>query len=540
MSKIATSFKQTRPEGRWDAIIIGSGMGGLTVAAILAKQDYRCLVLEKHYTPGGYTHVFKRKEYEWDVGIHYIGEVHNPDTLMRQFFDYITDGKLHWAEMDEVYDRIIFGEETYDFVKGVSNWIAKLKTYFPAPEDHRAIDEYVNLVFASSRAAKNFYLEKAIPKWQSWLAGSLLRMKYKKYSDQTTLEVLKNLTSNKKLIGVLCGQYGDYGLTPSQSSFAMHASVVKHYFKGGAYPVGGSARIAETIVPLIEKAGGKVFVNAEVTEILVENGKATGVKMADGQELVAERIISSAGIINTYHHLVKPEVAKANKLDQLAEKVEPSASHVCLYVGLKHTAEELDLGTTNYWIYPNNYDHDQNVADFLADPDHTPFPVTYISFPSAKDPDWLNRYPGKSTIEIITIAPYQWFKKFEDKRWKHRGEEYDMIKHQFSERLLEELYKVKPQLKGKIDYHELSSPLSTRHFCNYQQGEIYGISHTPDRFKLREIRAQTPIENLYLTGQDLVTAGIGGALFGGVITASAFLNKNIVKTIMKEREAAAV
>ncbi len=540
MSKLYTSYKQTLPEGNWDAIIIGSGLGGLTVAACLAKQGKKCLVLEQHYVAGGYTHVFKRKDYEWDVGIHYVGEVHNSDSLLRQFFDYITEGQLQWAEMDDVYDRIMFGDATYDFVSGTGNWIARMKEYFPAPEDHRAIDAYVDIVYQSSKAAKNFYLEKAIPKWQSWIAGGLLRKKYKKYSDQTTLEVLQNLTKNEELIGVFCGQYGDYGLTPAVSSFAMHASVVKHYFKGGAYPVGGSQRIAETINPVIEAAGGKIYVNAEVDKILVEDGKATGVRMADGNELRADLVVSGAGLINTYNYMLEESVARAKQLDQLIEKVKPSAAHVCLYIGMKETSEELDLGKTNYWLYPDNYNHDESVERYLADPENSPMPVCYISFPSAKDPDWLNRYPGKSTVEIITLAPYEWFEKWESDRWKKRGPEYEELKEKFAQRLLNELFRIKPHLKGKIDYYELSSPLSTRHFCNYQRGEIYGIDHTPDRFQLREIRAQTPIKNLYLTGQDLVTAGIGGALFGGIITSSAILNTNLVKTILNERQAATV
>ena len=97
----------------YDAIIIGSGMGSLTTAAILAKEGQKVLVLEKHYTSGGFTHVFKRKGYEWDVGIHYIGEVNRPKSVLKNLFDYVSDSKLKWADMGEVYDTIIIGEKKY-------------------------------------------------------------------------------------------------------------------------------------------------------------------------------------------------------------------------------------------------------------------------------------------------------------------------------------------------------------------------------------------------------------------------------------------
>ena len=214
--------------------------------------------------------------------------------------------------------------------------------------------------------------------------------------------------------------------------------------------------------------------------------------------------------------------------------MKPSVSHVCLYIGFQHSVEELGMSKTNLWMYPS-FDHDKNVNDYLEN-SNAPLPVVYASFPSAKDPDWPNRYPGKSAVDLITLAPYEWFAKWEDKRWKKRGEEYESLKENLSQRLLERLYQQMPQLRGKVDYYELSSPLSTRHFVNYQHGEIYGMEHSPERFQQKFVRAQTPIKNLYLTGQDLVSAGVGGALIGGALTVSAILKKDILGKVRKETE----
>ena len=69
---------------KYDAIIIGSGIGGLCSAALLSMKGKKVLVLEKHFKIGGWTHTFRRKNYEWDVGIHYIGKVHNPENPIRE------------------------------------------------------------------------------------------------------------------------------------------------------------------------------------------------------------------------------------------------------------------------------------------------------------------------------------------------------------------------------------------------------------------------------------------------------------------------
>ena len=356
-----------------------------------------------------------------------------------------------------------------------------------------------------------------------------------RYARKTTRETLEGLTRNQRLIGVLTAQWGDYGLPPSQSSFFIHALVAAHYLKGGAYPVGGASRIAATIEPLIEAEGGAVVTSAEVSEILVEKSRAVGVRMADGSELRAPAIISNAGFANTFLRLLPAEVASDLGLQEMTERFEPSTSHLSLYVGLRKTAADLGLKKTNLWIYPD-HDHDQNVERFLADRD-APLPLAYISFPSAKDPDFERRCPGRATIEVVTLAPYDWFRRWEDKPWMKRGEEYMELKQELTERLLEPLYAHCPQVKGKIDHAELSTPLSTRRFTGYPDGEIYGLAATPERFAERGLKPRTPVPGLYLTGSDASTAGVAGALYGGLFAASVVLGRDLRTEVTKGAEA---
>ena len=514
----------------YDSILIGSGMGSLTTAAILAKEGQKVLLLERHYTAGGFTHIFKRKGFEWDVGIHYIGEVQRENAVIKKLFDYISDAQLKWADMGDVYDKIIIGNKEYDFVKGVQNFKDKMLGYFP--DEKKAIDQYVDLVFKAIKTSRNFYMDKALPPIMSKLFGARMRKPFYHFSDKTTYSVLKSITDNEELIKVLSGQYGDYGLPPKQSSFVMHAAVARHYFAGGSFPIGGSSEIVKTIDKVIEKAGGTILISAEVDTVVIENNKAIGVKMKDGKTFLSKNIISGAGVMTTYNKLIPEKIAEKHQLKQQLQTVKRSVSHACLYIGLDGSPEDLNLPKTNYWIYPDKIDHDTAIDNYVNDLD-ADFPVVYISFPSAKDPDWSHRYPGKSTIDIITLLPYGGFKNWDGTRWMKRGAEYDELKEKIAKRLLEVLYKHLPQTKGKIEHHELSTPLTTQHFINYDEGEIYGLDHTPKRFRQRFLQPRTPIKNFYLTGQDVVTAGVAAALFSGVITTSAITGKNIIKKVMK-------
>ena len=236
--------------------------------------------------------------------------------------------------------------------------------------------------------------------------------KYLKFTDRTTYEVLSSLTKNELLIKVLTAQYGDYGLTPRQSSFAMHASVVKHYFWGGSFPIGGSGAIFAMVNEVLEAHGAQIVTNAEVAKIRIEQGKVLGVRMQDGKDIDADQVVSGVGIFNTYQQLVSDNIREKYNFKAHLQKIKPSVGHGCLYIGLKGSPKNLKLPKNNLWIYPKGLDHDQAVEDYLKDYQR-PFPVVYISFPAAKDPSWCERYPDRSTIDIITLLPYQTFVRWE-------------------------------------------------------------------------------------------------------------------------------
>ena len=475
----------------------------------------RVLVLEQHYRAGGYTHSFTRKGYDWDVGVHYVGQLNERSTF-RAMFNRLTDGKLDWAPLPDVYDQIILGDRAYDYVAGWRNFVEKMCSYFPQRED--AIVRYVDLVRRTAKESSLFFLGRALPK-PLGLATLLMQGDFRARAARTTLDVMRELTADEELIAVLTGQYGDYGLPPAQSSFAMHATLVSHYLGGAWYPVGGAERIAQGIAPLIEEAGGHIATSAEVRSIDVEGGCAVGVTMADGTTLRAPIVISDAGVGNTFGKLL-PEGHRPAAWTGALKSVPPSSSWYALYLGFQHTDDELGLNGTNLWIYPDGR-HDENVRAFQADPE-APLPMVYASFPSAKDPDFAKRHPGRATVDLVSMARWEWTEQWQGSSWKRRPAEYEAHKQAITNRLLAVLYTQRPQLRGKVDHVELSTPLTASYFSGFGRGELYGIDHSPARYRL-PIRPKTPVPGLFLAGVDVATCGVGGGLLGGVMAASAVL-----------------
>lgn len=500
---VGHSFKQRPPQGSFDAIVIGSGIGGLVTAAALAKYgSKRVLVLERHYRIGGYTHVFKRPGYEWDVGVHYVGSV-GEGAPLRPLFDRLTDGALRWAPLPDAYDSIELGSRRYELVRGEKNFVASLAKSFP--EERDALEKYLKLVKGAVRR-QQLALFSPLPRGEEALP--------------TTREVLLTLTKNEELIAVLTGQYGDYGMPPARSSFAMHATLVDHYLDGAFYPVGGGSEIARTFAKVIEQGGGHLAHSAEVESVLLEAGAAVGVKLRTGEELRAPLIISDAGVANTSRLVSQLERPTAS----------PSSAYLCLYLGFKHTDAELGLTGTNLWLFPDEH-HDANVDRFSADPE-APFPMLYVSFPSAKDPDFQRRHPGRATIDVITMARWDWFSKWEGTAWQKRGPEYEALKRRFQTRMLEALLTRLPALRGRVDHAELSTPLTAAHFGGHPHGELYGLDSSPARFASPS-RPKTSVPGLFLTGADVASCGVGGAAFGGALCAGAILGPKIVTELMK-------
>jgi len=543
---IAQSFSRDKVPDDLDAIVIGSGIGGMTTAALMAKSGKKVLVLEQHDQAGGCCHSFIDKGYEFDVGIHYIGEM-NHASVNRTLCEQITQGQLEWEPLDPDYDvvSIGFGEENrrYMVKSYLDDWRDYLKTEFPA-EEHSAIDKYFSLVKA---CGKSSYLHGALKLLPLWVVKIVLKLGIirlfnlmsEAYTTRTS-EVVNSLTKNKDLRTIFTYCWGDYGTLPSKSSFSMQATLNRHFSKGGgSYPRGGASEIAFNIIPVIEAAGGRVLVRANVTGIVHKYGKVCGVtvtKGSDSMEIIAPMIISSAGLYNTFLKLLPKELSSKSYYTQVANSLKPGVAAMNVFVGLNISNDELEVRKQNVWSFCESDSEEAASRYFDLEPEEamdTDVPLLFISFPSTKDPEWENHpgRKGKSTLAIVTLANWEWFKQWEDKTVKRRGDDYDELKNCIGHRMIEQTCKLFPQIRDKIDYIDIASPVTNKHYLSAPHGEIYGLDHSKERFDplmVARLRPETDIPGLYMTGQDILTCGFTGALFSGVLTAQVCLGRNVM------------
>ena len=508
--------KHGGPSGPFDAIVIGSGMGGMTTAAMLAELGQRVLVLEQHYVPGGFTHAFKRGPYEWDVGVHAIGEV-GPKAMLGRLLSTLTDHKLEWASLGGVYDEFYYPGMRIDFPDNAADFRSNLVAAFP--DEVEAIDAYLEQVRLVGRGMKGFLKSRAIP--PNWLGKAMGKRMSRGVHDgfsKTAQEVLDEITDNTQLQKVLTGQWGYHGSPPSRAAFAVQALVSRHFMHGAFYPVGGAKQIAIHLLGKVAKAGGWTRVRADVEEILIEKNRAVGVRLKGGEELRAPKVVSAAGVMSTAMRLL-PESARGPWVEEVRALV-PAPAHVCLYLGFKGDIRRAGAGPANKWFY-DVWDSEAGLWDIPLTGELPRCPVLYTSFPSLKDP---THDPGDGvhhTGEVVTFVPYEMFEAWRNQPWRNRDEAYQDLKKRITDQLLSQLFEHLPELESMLDFVELGTPITTEHFCRPMKGSIYGIEPTVQRYACDHLRAHSPIKNLFFAGCEVGAVGVMGAMAGGMLAALA-------------------
>ncbi|MCB1309755.1 MAG: NAD(P)/FAD-dependent oxidoreductase [Leptospiraceae bacterium] len=531
-----TASKDTKAndDQQYDVIFIGSGMGSMACASILAQlRGMRVLMLERHFKMGGFTHVFKREgKYHWDVGVHYIGDLHE-GSMLRHLFDMITRKRVSWNKMPSPFEKFVYPDFTFDVRDSEAQYRADLKSRFP--DSAAAIDHYFEDIKSTASWFGKHVTMKSLPPAIDKIAG-LLRLKGDGHAVMTTGEYMRQNIADEKLRAVLLSQWGDYGLPPATSSFVIHALIVSHYFGGGYYPVGGSGKIAEAIKPIIEEQGGRVLLDHRVDEVIIENNTVKGVRVTEvkgrretEKEFYAPVVVSNVGAYNTYQKLVPASVEIPFRSD--LRQYERGTTNVTLYLGLKNDPRSLGFQGENYWIF-DDYDHDR-IFERRAELLEGKIGCLYLSFPSLKDPE-----ASAHTAEAITFCDYEPFAQWKDQPWLKRDEEYGRLKERITAGILNRLETLFPGFGDLVDYAELSTPLTNEHFTGHAGGNIYGIPCTPDRFQKDWIGVRTPVKNLYLTGADASSPGVAGAMMGGFATATVLLGMGGLMRLFKEMRSA--
>lgn len=525
----------TCSEDRVDVIIIGAGIGGLTAAAILAKHGRSVMVIEKHYALGGCATVFSRvgkgQGYDFDVGLHYIGDC-GPGGLIPRILNGAGVDDIHFLEQaPDGFDTLYFPDFSFKIPRGAETFRASLLSAFP--NEATGIHRYLALLY-QVWALMGLHSEplsafRVLPK-------SLLALRY---LNATVAEFVATCTRDPRLKAILTGQLGVYHQPPSRASLMGHAGVTMHFLHGSFYPAGGGQVLSDRLAEVIESHGNKILLRATVQRILTKNGRVVGVEFNSNalglRTAYACNVISNADIKHTLLNLLGDGALDAGAAAKVRHYDMAPAMGV-VYLGVKRDLAKEGMANTNLRIYPD-YDFEETYRE-AAQGVFSTRPHVFVGNASLKDPHNPKVAPaGVMNMQLMSLAPSNFAAwkvteaDYADGSYrKNRG--YQQVKEEFAARVISETERVIPGLSNDIVFKEIATPLTVMRYTGASNGTSYGISMIPSQFLHRRPGAKTAIKGLLLAGASLRTGhGIFGAMTSGVEAASILLGSGIKHAI---------
>ncbi|HXN10659.1 MAG TPA: NAD(P)/FAD-dependent oxidoreductase, partial [Steroidobacteraceae bacterium] len=490
----------------WDTIVLGSGIGGLTAAAALARCGQRVLVLEQHSVAGGLTQTFQRHDWSFATGVHYVSGVGSgpgADGQLGRILRWLTDGSLQFASCGNPYDIVRLPGFEFGIEHPRAAFRKALDARFPAQP--AAIQEWFDQLDAASQSARSLLVMRGLPTWCAWVWRLWRGAEVRRFSEQTLAEALTAI-DDPQLRAVLGARWGDYGAAPQSAPLLEHALISAAYDSGAYYPVGGPARFAQTLLPVIEAAGGQVRLDADVKQIVLTHGLASAVAFEQHGTQHTEqgaRIISAMGVTNTVACL---DAQVAPTWHASVHAMRPGLSYLALYLGFDGDIAAAGATAANVWIYES-----EDIGRVWQAPADEDAPGLFVSFPSLKDP--ANH--GKHTAEVLALCDAQAFAPWLHVADGERPKAYVTLKHRIEERLLAQFRRHFPALVPMLRFHELSTPVTQRHFVRSPDGAMYGIEISARRLGSDALDVRTPVPGLLLAGQDVSGPGIQAACMSG-------------------------
>lgn len=523
---------RTLDRDSFDAVVIGAGLGGLVAGGILARRGARVLVVDRHYVAGGNATIFKRRGYEFDVGLHYIGGC-GPGGAVPRVLRAAGAEPVEFERLDpDAYDTLVFPDFTFRVPCGLEALRARLLEHFP--DERRGIERYMSLI----------ELLVMLQNGDRTL-GDVLRMVPRaplllRWANSTYKAFLDSCTKNPRLQAVLAGQSGDYALPPSKSAALMGAGLVAHYVNGAYFPRGGGQVPSDRLAEAIERNGGKILLRTSARRIEIENGRVVGVEIENRhfgvRRVRAPVVISNADLKQTMDRLVGAMHLKPRTVER-TRGFEMAPALGIVYLGLRRDLRAEKHPATNYWIH-QSIDSEAAYAE-VASGVIPQRPFAFISIASLKDPTNSRLAPaGISNVQVMGLAPSSpevWgVTEAEVQSGAYsKSAEYARRKHLFSEALIESARRVFPNIRDEIAHCEVATPLTHRRYTSATGGTSYGIAATPAQLLWKRPSAKTEIEGLFLCGASCRPGhGIVSSMLSGAVAASAVSGSRVLADIL--------
>jgi phytoene dehydrogenase-like protein len=499
-------------EKKYDIIVIGSGLGGLTAGAELASKRKRVLILEQHFQVGGSATSFKRKGFTYEAGLHMTAEIDSNNEQYEFFKKCGLDKKVKFVPVPEFY-HFVGHDYSYTFSNDVEDNIKRLGEMFP--EDAKGVKKYFKTIFSIHDQAMAINELKGVKFFFSLLLSPILFPKVLSSMFSTIGKFLDHTIKDERLKAILLGNIGYYGDDAHKLSFLFYAiAQTGFYRKGGSYIQGGSHQLPYALAEYIEKNNGDILTTQQVTKIIMENGVAIGVeyiskrKDAIKSKAYAPIIIANTAIPNVTDELI--EGKDALPLKKKYGKLHIAPSIMTVYIALDKPLKE--MGNTFYSL--NYYEAKDfkikdmpeiNRADFTIRPYIL---CDYSQVDSRLAPD------GKGYL-VLSMMDY-----LED--WKDLSEEeYKAKKERAGKIMLERVCKNFPEMGDHVERIEVATARTMKRYLQTPGGTAYGYSQTPNQAILFRPGASSPIKNLYFASAwTLPGAGFGGAMSAGHICAA--------------------
>jgi prolycopene isomerase len=492
---------------RYDAIVIGAGLGGLSAATLLARNGRKVLLLERHNVPGGYATSFVRGRYEFEVALHElsgIGPEERPASLHR-YLDYLgVARKVEFIRLPNLY-RAVFPDLDITLPVGREAFEAELCQIFP--HEARGIGRLLKRIFDLRRDFVKIARQRG--------AGNPLTMPLRlphffRYLPTTWGHVLNRDVKDPRVRAALSGYWGYYGMPPSKVSFLYFAMGLASYIQHGpAFPKGRSQALSNAFLATFEQLGGQARMNCGVRRITTLAGRVTGVITEQDKEIAADWIISNADPITTCRDMIGRDKVPSSFFSRL-QSSEVAPSTVNVYLGVARPPAELGLMEHEIFINPNDdFERHYEAMRRIGPPEG----IAVTSY-NAVYPDISP--PGTSMV-VLTALMY-------GQPWcEVPPAEYVDTKNRIGDAMIRLAERIAPGLREYAEVVEVATPLTNMRYAGTMGGSIYGFSQPPRDNMVWRMGHRGPLERLYFVGAwtrpggGFETAMISGQMVGGAI-----------------------
>ncbi len=485
-----------------DAIIIGSGLGGLECASILASEGYSVLVLERGAQPGGCMQSYRRRGLEFDTGLHYVGGLAG-DQPLRRAFSMLNLLKLPWVRLDtDCFDRIHIGGESFDLPQGYDRFAGRLAQRFPADAD--GLRQYVDMLRMNTRHQMDWLdpskeaasvtdpgtmaAEFAMPAWQ-WLTAHI---------------------HDPLLVNVLSGNSTRVELRKDTLPLFTFAHI-NSSFIDSSWRLRGSGRlIVDSLVSDIRARGGQLLCNAEVTGLVERQGRIAEAVTAGGGRFQADLFISDLHPALTYD-LIGPGTLVRRSLRHRMHLLDNTYGILTVSLAIKPGRlpyaghNEYILRRPNVW---DGFERERPVSGVMAS--------YYV-------PADGSRFVRQ--LDLLTPVTWDECRPWSGTRLGRRSPAYEAWKRQMAEECVALAGTVIPGLAGMVEAQYVSTPLTYRDYTLTPNGSAYGLRKDCGNALLTVLSPRTPEPNLLLTGQSLVLHGVEGVTMTALMTCAEVLGK---------------